>query len=80
MYVYRDSKWIPIKSNEVVPGDVCALPFTDKVDSDGLTMPCDLVLLQGSCIVNEAMISGESTPLLKESIEDTDGNDLIDMG
>ena len=79
MYVYRDSKWIPIKSNEVVPGDVCALPFTDKVDSDGLTMPCDLILLQGSCIVNEAMISGESTPLLKESIEDTDGNDLIDM-
>ena len=79
MFVFRDSKWIPVKSNEVVPGDVCALPFTDKVDSDGLTMPCDLILLQGSCIVNEAMISGESTPLLKESIEDSDGTELIDM-
>lgn len=80
MFVLRDSKWIPIKSNEILPGDVCALPFSDKIDSDGLTIPCDLILLQGSCIVNEAMISGESTPLLKESIEDADGNDLIDMG
>lgn len=79
MFVLRYSKWISIKSNQIVPGDVCALPFTDKVDSDGLTIPCDLILLQGSCIVNEAMISGESTPLLKESIEDVDGNDLIDM-
>lgn len=78
-FVLRNSKWIQIKSNEILPGDVCALPFTDKVDSDGLTMPCDFVLLQGSCIVNEAMISGESTPLLKESIEDVDGEELIDM-
>jgi manganese-transporting P-type ATPase len=79
MFVLRDSKWLAIKSSEIVPGDVCALPFGDKVDSDGLTIPCDLILLQGSCIVNEAMISGESTPLLKESIEDVDGNDSIDM-
>lgn len=28
-------------------------------------MPCDLVIADGSCIVNEAMLSGESTPLLK---------------
>lgn len=79
MFVLRDSKWLPIKSNEIVPGDVCALPFSEKVDSDGLTVPCDLILLRGSCIVNEAMISGESTPLLKESVEDVDGNELIDM-
>lgn len=79
MFVLRDLKWIPIKSNEIVPGDICALPFGEKVDSDGLTIPCDLILLGGSCIVNEAMISGESTPLLKESIEDVDGNDVIDM-
>ena len=79
MFVMRDSKWIPIKSNDILPGDVCALPFTDKVETDGLTIPCDLILLHGSCIVNEAMISGESTPLLKESIQDIDGKDLIDM-
>ena len=42
-------------------------------------MPCDLLLLQGSCIVNEAMLSGESTPLLKESIELRPASDRLDM-
>jgi manganese-transporting P-type ATPase len=79
MYVHRDGRWLGIKSSGIVPGDVCALPFTDKLDADGPTIPCDLILLQGSCIVNEAMISGESTPLLKESIVDVDGSDIIDF-
>lgn len=42
-------------------------------------LPCDLLLLQGAAIVNEAMLSGESTPLLKESIELRPGNEKLDM-
>lgn len=79
VWVRRGGKWSLIKSTDIVPGDLCALPFDDKVDAEGLTVPCDLVLLKGSCIVNEAMISGESTPLLKESLQDADGDDVLDL-
>lgn len=38
-----------------------------------------MLLLQGTCIVNEAMLSGESTPLLKESIELLEGHERLDI-
>lgn len=51
-------------------------PVRTKEDSG---VPCDLLLLRGSCIVNEAMLSGESTPLLKESVELRPGTDSLDI-
>ena len=41
-----------IDSIHLVPGDVIAIP------SDGCSMPCDAVLLAGTCIVNESMLTG----------------------
>ena len=43
------------------------------------TVPADLLLLSGTCIVNEAMLSGETTPLLKESIELLEGHERLDL-
>lgn len=39
-------------STELVPGDVIAIP------ANGMVMPCDAVLVQGTCIVNESMLTG----------------------
>lgn len=47
-----------------------------KTDS---AIPCDVLLLSGTAIVNEAMLSGESTPLLKESIALRPATDKLDM-
>lgn len=66
IYVYRDKRWVEIQTDHLLPGDIVSIVRTPHED---LSIPCDMVLLQGSCIVNEAMLSGESTPLLKESIE-----------
>ncbi|KAF7723798.1 hypothetical protein EC973_001582 [Apophysomyces ossiformis] len=64
LYVKRQKKWIQIQSDELLPGDLVSIVRT----KDDQCVPCDLVIAQGSCIVNEAMLSGESTPLLKESV------------
>lgn len=41
-------------STDLVPGDVMVIP------SNGTIMPCDAVLISGTCIVNESMLTGSS--------------------
>lgn len=64
LWVFRKNKWEEIQSNKLLPGDLVSVGRT-KEDSG---VACDMLLVQGSAIVNEAMLSGESTPLLKDSI------------
>uniref|UniRef100_A0A8C2TQX4 Cation-transporting ATPase n=1 Tax=Coturnix japonica TaxID=93934 RepID=A0A8C2TQX4_COTJA len=48
-----------LESRYLVPGDVFLL------DGKKLSLPCDAVLIDGSCIVNEGMLTGESIPVMK---------------
>ncbi|KAA8894991.1 putative cation transporting ATPase [Sphaerosporella brunnea] len=75
IWVYRIGKWIEIQSDKLLPGDLVSVSRT-KEDSG---VACDMVMLNGTAIVNEAMLSGESTPLLKESIALRPGNAPIEI-
>lgn len=44
-----------------------------------MAIPCDMILLDGGCIANEAMLSGESTPQSKESVRLRPEEDLFDL-
>ncbi|UPL03706.1 hypothetical protein LCI18_014640 [Fusarium solani-melongenae] len=65
MWVFRLGKWTEIQSDHLLPGDLVSVGRT-KEDSG---VACDMLLVEGTAIVNEAMLSGESTPLLKDSIQ-----------
>lgn len=51
-------------------------------DSDDKVVPCDALIIKGSCVVNEAMLTGESVPQLKESLRNGDNidTDIVDIG
>ena len=57
---------IEISSTELVPGDLFEIP------EDGLALPCDAILIDGSVIINESMLTGESTPVIKVRMTGTE--------
>ncbi|KAI9502818.1 hypothetical protein BX070DRAFT_225648 [Coemansia spiralis] len=57
--ILRDGAWRDSNSEELLPGDVF------EVVSGMHILPCDAVLLEGDCIVNESMLTGESVPVAK---------------
>ncbi|KAI9188908.1 putative cation-transporting ATPase 1 [Blastocladiella emersonii ATCC 22665] len=73
--VRRDGKWASVNSDDLVPGDIVSVP---RAARDDHVVPCDCILLDGAVVVNEAMLSGESTPLHKESIALRADHETID--
>eukprot|EP00043_Microstomoeca_roanoka_P004642 m.50971 g.50971 ORF g.50971 m.50971 type:complete len:1170 (-) comp12586_c0_seq1:39-3548(-) len=64
--VFRDRRWEWQSSDSLVPGDLISLTRSQGALQK---VPADLIVLAGTCIVNEAMLTGEATPLRKEGID-----------
>ena len=55
----NEKEIINIDSTDLIPGDLFEIP------DDGCALPCDCILINGTVIVNESMLTGESTPIIK---------------
>lgn len=78
IFAYRSKQWTLAQTDHLVPGDVVSVVRT-KDEGEALPVPADMLILQGSCIANEAMLSGESTPQLKESVWLREDGDVLNI-
>lgn len=67
--VRRSGEFVTVKSGQLVPGDIMVVP-NEQI------LPCDMILIEGSCVVNESMLTGESIPIVKSCI--TDSQEIYD--
>ncbi|KAK7094549.1 endoplasmic reticulum transmembrane helix translocase-like [Littorina saxatilis] len=73
--VYRNRKWIKVMTDTLIPGDIVSITRSQ----DDKTLPCDMLLLRGPCIVDESMLTGESVPVMKEPVEQIEGDHILDI-
>ncbi|CAK79482.1 unnamed protein product (macronuclear) [Paramecium tetraurelia] len=60
--VIRNNNQITIESKELIPGDLLIIEGHTKIS-------CDCILIEGNCVMNEAVLTGESVPINKSSLE-----------
>jgi Ca2+-transporting ATPase len=68
-HVRRDGELVDLPAEELVPGDVVSFEAGDKIPADGR------LLVAATLEIEEAALTGESTPVLK-SIEPVPGGDV----
>ncbi|ONK67943.1 uncharacterized protein A4U43_C05F5470 [Asparagus officinalis] len=77
LMVYRCGKWVKLAGTDLLPGDVVSIGRSSGQNGDDKSVPADMLLLAGSAIVNEAILTGESTPQWKTSIAGRSNEDKL---
>lgn len=68
LMVHRCGKWVKLSGTDLLPGDVVSIGRSSGQNGEDKSVPADMLILAGSAIVNEAILTGESTPQWKVSI------------
>eukprot|EP01091_Cochliopodium_minus_P003780 TRINITY_DN13747_c0_g1_i2.p1 TRINITY_DN13747_c0_g1~~TRINITY_DN13747_c0_g1_i2.p1 ORF type:complete len:958 (+),score=285.67 TRINITY_DN13747_c0_g1_i2:626-3499(+) len=78
--VYRNGQWQKISRSDMVVGDICEMKMKRKKNEKkrDTISPCDMILLSGNCVINESILTGESTPQRKESLRTRNPDDVFD--
>lgn len=58
-------RWVKLPGTELLPGDVVSIGRDSGQSGDDKSVPADMLILAGSAIANEAILTGESTPQWK---------------
>jgi cation-transporting ATPase 13A1 len=66
IYALRTGGWEQVSTATLVPGDIVSV-VRSAAEDDSQLCPCDLLLLEGQVVVNEAILTGETTPQIKVS-------------
>jgi predicted P-type ATPase len=68
--VQRDGEWATVRSSALAPGDLVRV-------AENWELPCDLVVVKGSTVCDESMLTGESMPVQKFPLP-SDSSDVYD--
>eukprot|EP00271_Cylindrocystis_brebissonii_P001230 TRINITY_DN11558_c0_g1_i1.p1 TRINITY_DN11558_c0_g1~~TRINITY_DN11558_c0_g1_i1.p1 ORF type:complete len:1051 (-),score=197.83 TRINITY_DN11558_c0_g1_i1:735-3746(-) len=79
LMVQRGGKWLKLSGVDLLPGDVVSIGRPTGPGSDDRTVPADMLLIAGSVIANEALLTGESTPQWKGPIVGRDINERLSV-
>ncbi|KAL7577622.1 hypothetical protein ACA910_015141 [Epithemia clementina (nom. ined.)] len=66
--IARPTSWMLLPKAELVPGDFVSLSVKSV---EGTPVPADIVVMQGSAVCDEALLTGESVPQLKQALDTT---------
>lgn len=87
VFVFRCGKWENKPIEDLLPGDLISLhtkaeekkaaPGTENHEKKETLVPCDCLIVSGSAIVNEATLTGESVPQMKDAMGAGTDSELI---